>query len=91
MDGRSVPELSHLLPAHLPHPEQPHSVPWSALLLVPEDGGQPTSLVLRVAKSAHQNVVQESLFSAPLTAGICAVSYGSVDSTLLLLKDYSEF
>lgn len=71
VDGSIVPQHNHPLPAHLPNPEQPHPVPWVALLLVPEDGGQPTSLVLMVAKSVCQNVVQESLFSALLTAGVC--------------------
>lgn len=70
VDGSTVPQRNHPLPAHLPNPEQPHPVPRVALLLVPEDGGQPTSLVLMVAKSVCQNVVQESLFSALLIAGV---------------------
>lgn len=78
VDESSVPEHSHPLPAHLPDPEQPHPVPWSSPLLVPEHGGQATSLDLRVAKSAHPNV---SLFCAPLAVGIHPVSYDSVNST----------
>lgn len=76
----NVPDHSHPLPAHLPDPEQPHLVPWRSPLLVPEDGGQATSLDLRVAKSAHPNVVQESLFCALLTAGIYPFSYYIVNS-----------
>jgi len=88
--GMSVPEHSHPLPACLSDPEQPHPVPWSPPLLLSEDGGQPASPVLNVAKNAHQNMVQESLFSALLTVGAHPVAYSSADSTPLF-KDYLGF
>lgn len=69
-DETSVFEHGHLLPAHLPDPEQLHSVPWSAPLLMPEGGGQPKNLVLQAVESAPQNGIEEYPSSSLLTAGV---------------------
>lgn len=50
-----------------------------------------TSLLLRVVKTACQNVVQEPLFSALLTAGAYPVSHSSIDPTPLFLQGYPGF
>lgn len=77
-------EHSHLLQASLPDPAWPHPVPWSAPLSLPEGCRQPTHLLLRVVKSAHQNWHRNLCFL--LAAGAYPVTYGSVDSIPLSFK-----
>lgn len=79
-----VCEHSHHLQASLPDLAQPHPEPWNAPLPLPEECRQPTHLLLRVVKSAHQNWHRNLHFL--LAAGAHPLSCSSVDSIPLSFK-----